>query len=333
MKFHVSKSGSDLNPGTEADPFGTVQHGVNQLADGDELVIHGGVYVERVKIRERGRKREPVATSISAADGDVVVIDGSGNETEQRPLQLFRSAGNDDWDRVGDTDEFVSRLPLLTGTVARGSFLDRPRYARLITYDRLEDLRADNQKFGPLPEDAEPTGPIVDGRYPSATMRPWVYLGPGIFREDNGTVHVRLSTTTHDHPRVQNYTGPSDPRQLSLAITTVDLPTLLIKNCGGIVIRGLTVRGGGGNAVSIEQSACTRLDQLTILAGSDGVHIHDDSTDTWISDCVVDGGLPPWLFRSDLKDEYTITGPAPQETNRLAKLTIDSLLRCAPNVV
>ena len=40
-----------------------------------------------------------------------------------------------------------------------------------------------------------------------------------------------------------------------------------------------------------------------------------------------------WLFRSDLKDEYTISGPAPQETNRLAKLTIDSLLRCAPNTV
>jgi hypothetical protein len=39
MKFHVSKSGSDLNPGTEADPFGT--SGMQGLAVGKRRVPAG----------------------------------------------------------------------------------------------------------------------------------------------------------------------------------------------------------------------------------------------------------------------------------------------------
>jgi len=49
--YHVSPTGQDANPGTEAQPFLHVQCGVDALSDpGDVLRIHGGTYVESVVV-------------------------------------------------------------------------------------------------------------------------------------------------------------------------------------------------------------------------------------------------------------------------------------------
>ena len=80
-----------------------------------------------------------------------------------------------------------------------GAFVDLERYTRLITYSRLEDLRAVNQTFGRLPVDQDPADclppcpgfTVVDEndkpipvRIPDDGVverfkRPWVYMGPG----------------------------------------------------------------------------------------------------------------------------------------------------------
>ena len=44
--LYVSTGGSNSNPGTEADPFLTIQYAISQLQPGDELVIRGGTYNE-----------------------------------------------------------------------------------------------------------------------------------------------------------------------------------------------------------------------------------------------------------------------------------------------
>jgi len=47
-EFFVSPTGDDENPGTKANPFATIQAGVNRLQAGDALVIREGVYREAV---------------------------------------------------------------------------------------------------------------------------------------------------------------------------------------------------------------------------------------------------------------------------------------------
>ena len=83
--------------------------------------------------------------------------------------------------------------------------------------------------------------------------RPWVYLGPGVWQDDDDHVRIRLTHTTHESRRVRNYRGPTDPRQVPLAICTEVKPTLAVVGCHGVEIRGITVRGGGGFAVSVER--------------------------------------------------------------------------------
>ena len=49
MIYHVSKSGSDNAPGTERQPFFTIQRAADIAAAGDTVVVHGWVYRECVK--------------------------------------------------------------------------------------------------------------------------------------------------------------------------------------------------------------------------------------------------------------------------------------------
>lgn len=40
--YYVSTTGNDANPGTLAEPYLTIQYGINQLRAGDTLFIKGG---------------------------------------------------------------------------------------------------------------------------------------------------------------------------------------------------------------------------------------------------------------------------------------------------
>ena len=89
-----------------------------------------------------------------------------------------------------------------TDATRHGAFLARPSHTLLITYSRLDDMRAVNQRFGRLdmadnsllssgdpvvrvrrtPEGMEVT--FEDVKQPGGTVfakyeRPWTYLGPG----------------------------------------------------------------------------------------------------------------------------------------------------------
>src|SRR3712207_6412060 len=110
MEYFTSTTGNDeLNDGrSPGAAFATVQRGVRELQPGDRLRILAGTYVERVRIGGKGTK-DPANPSdpsrIEPFDGDVVVIDGGVNTVPGRTENVFRQAGNDDWRRVGDTDE------------------------------------------------------------------------------------------------------------------------------------------------------------------------------------------------------------------------------------
>jgi len=342
MDFHTSREGSNDNNGLTTDQaFATVRKGVNALGPGDRLLIAAGTYVERVRVTGRGD--DSTKTQILPLGDGPVTIDGSVNTLGTRAENLFREVGNDDWLRVGTTDEWVSAYPLPRDPSfgdgrgrAFGAFIaedtppgGRPRHERLITHGTWFDLSANNQKFGPMPDDmVDPPGfHALEPKYPLLPRRPWVYLGPGVWQDCDDFVHIRLTATTHASSRVSNYRGPIDPRQVSLAICTQVDPALAIVGCHGVELRDITVRGGGGFAVSIERSHGTVLDGVTILAGRSGLRIHDHSQSTKFLDCVVDGGIPPWMFRSDIKDDYVVVETG--RRNFLGQQTSNTLLLCA----
>ena len=325
MKYYASPTGNDSNSGrSPGRPFATVTRAVSALAPGDTLFLRGGTYVERVTIENLDASAAPVV--IQSFPGEHATIDGTVDD--------FRATPNRDWVAGKHPDEFVSvrRYPPETD---HGAFLDRSPYTRLITYWTYHDLVARNQRFGPLPKTQRipqapwPRTPTT----PRCRKRPWVYMGPGIFQDSSGHIHVRLTHTNHAVPGVVNYAGERDPRELGLAIWTAPVATLLVSHCKSIHIRDITVRFGGGRTLKIDRSSGIHVDHVRVLAGPYGVLVGEACRDTSITDCEVDGGLPPWFFRSDRKDGYTYKVKGLPFRNELGKRTLNALLSGAPDAV
>ncbi len=70
---YVGKAGKPGNPGTEAEPFATIQEGVDRCGPGDECVILPGIYRETVTLTKSGTADAPIRIR---ARGDVV-LDGA----------------------------------------------------------------------------------------------------------------------------------------------------------------------------------------------------------------------------------------------------------------
>ena len=77
--FYVAPSssgGSDSNNGSIGSPFETIQHGVNQLSSGGDILnIKAGTYRESITIDETGSNGNQII--IQAYENDVVTIDGT----------------------------------------------------------------------------------------------------------------------------------------------------------------------------------------------------------------------------------------------------------------
>ncbi len=72
--IYVSPRGMDNNSGTIAQPLGTIQAAVDKANPGDTVYVHGGTYVEAVRIRRSGTKDNPI--TVTAYPGETPVIDG-----------------------------------------------------------------------------------------------------------------------------------------------------------------------------------------------------------------------------------------------------------------
>jgi len=65
--------------------FGTVSQAVAQLQPGDTMLIHGGIYRERVTIDKSGEPNSPI--TIRTADGEHVVLTGADRITDWSPVE------------------------------------------------------------------------------------------------------------------------------------------------------------------------------------------------------------------------------------------------------
>lgn len=75
--YHVAQSAgaSDSNPGTENEPFLTIGKAAEIMQAGDTVIIHGGVYRERVAPASSGEAG--AAITYRAAEGESVTVKGS----------------------------------------------------------------------------------------------------------------------------------------------------------------------------------------------------------------------------------------------------------------
>lgn len=84
--YHVSKSGSDRNQGTEEEPFLTIQRAADLAVAGDRVVVHEGVYREWVRPRNGGRN-DGCRIIYESARGEHVQIKGSERMTGWSPVK------------------------------------------------------------------------------------------------------------------------------------------------------------------------------------------------------------------------------------------------------
>ena len=74
--YYVATSGNDTNPGTETQPWSSIQKAVNSLISGDTVYIKSGTYSERVIIQNSGTLNNNIV--FSNYQNDTVIIDGTG---------------------------------------------------------------------------------------------------------------------------------------------------------------------------------------------------------------------------------------------------------------
>ena len=73
--YYVAPTGSDTNPGTEGQPWRTIQKAADTLVSGDTVYIKAGTYKERVVPQNSGSADNYIV--YAASPGDTVIIDGA----------------------------------------------------------------------------------------------------------------------------------------------------------------------------------------------------------------------------------------------------------------
>lgn len=74
--FYVSTTGNDVNPGTQAQPFKTLQHAATEAKPGDTVNILGGVYCQQLSVTSSGSAAAGYIT-FRSQPGQFAVLDGS----------------------------------------------------------------------------------------------------------------------------------------------------------------------------------------------------------------------------------------------------------------
>ena len=332
MPIFASPDGLDTNTGTTATSPWSLSKGIAELhsAGQDVLYLRGGTYLERVDIVGLGNPNDPHATPkvIRSCPGERAIIDPT--------IPEFRTVPNDQWKQVGHTDEYVSEGVYESDEGrAWGSFLDRAPYTRLINHQFLQDLQSDNELAGPIcddnplpgPEPRPLPNPPSDQPHATYPRRPWIYLGPGIhWTSDDRKIHVRLSPTHNGLAGFPDYDGESDPRKVPLAIWTQRGPAFRIKGCRALRISDITIRHREA-AVVIRDSTDIHLDHVDMFAGNTGIRLRGTCHGLVITHCLVDGGLPPWHFRSDRKNGFHLPSDVDDKhPHAPGENTMDSLL-------
>lgn len=116
--YHVSKSGSDRNDGSQAAPFFTIQRAADVAEGNDRVIVHEGIYREWVK-PQYGGTSDTCRVIYEAAKGEKVIIKGS------EIIKGWENIGGNVWRAVIPNTFFGSYNPYQR--ILEGDWLIDPR--------------------------------------------------------------------------------------------------------------------------------------------------------------------------------------------------------------
>jgi hypothetical protein len=340
---YVSTTGNDdTGTGSALRPFRTLGRATADTTPPPAtILLYGGTYLDNVDLTDIGSDH-PI--TIQSVPGQRAVIESAARDIQDDAVH-FRDVPNTDWKPGDFEDEYISTLPFPPDT-DHGAFLNLPGHPHLITYSNLKDFRSTTQQWGQLlPSETSPGDAFEfveafkqekeDDHFvclPLGFRRPYVYMGPGLLQDDDGYIHIRLSHTDNQVPGYPDYQGERDPRLVRLAIWTFG-PTLTLTKCHNVRLHDITLRFGS-HTLRIDKSQDLQLDHVRIDAGQYGVRFGQNCQRISMRDCIIDGGLPTWSFRSDHKDTYhylELDGSC--TPNNLGANTTKSLIHGTPDCV
>jgi N-terminal glycosyl-hydrolase-114-associated domain/Right handed beta helix region len=85
--FYVATTGSDTNPGTQAQPWRTIQKAANTVTAGSTVYVRGGVYNERVTLSKSGTAGSYI--TFQSYPGETAIVDGTGLTVPAGDTGLF----------------------------------------------------------------------------------------------------------------------------------------------------------------------------------------------------------------------------------------------------
>jgi parallel beta-helix repeat protein len=154
--YYVSTSGSDSGPGTEGEPFATIQKAVDRAHAGDTVIVRGGIYnvTESIIISNSGTKDNPI--TIKAYDGETPVIDGRDAYPHSNLMFWTNTvdgrAYTHSWDSLVSIngshitfEGFEVKNSFGPGIHAAGSFVDESKVSEA-TINRISDITIRNCK-------------------------------------------------------------------------------------------------------------------------------------------------------------------------------------------
>ena len=109
--YYVSTSGNDTNPGTEQQPFKTIQKAADSVAAGDTVYVKGGTYNEQIRITASGTAGNYI--TFLPYNNETVVIDGAGSKVSNMDIGVNSggSAQGGDFVRVSNFKFYNAKNP------------------------------------------------------------------------------------------------------------------------------------------------------------------------------------------------------------------------------
>jgi hypothetical protein len=277
VRFVDAQRGDDSHDGSAQRPWKTIGHALKHLGPGDTLYLRGGTYYEHVYLALAGTPQQPI--TLSSFPGEQAVLDGSWREFFEQPESAWEP-----WPQ-GAEGEFRSTRRYPNARDVVGSFGDS--MIGLQTYYHVSDLRSPNELLDW--EDWD--------RTQETDLKP-LYVGPGVwYDQQTGYLHARLAHTHLPEP-VPNYRGATDPRRVPLVLAPFAAVTLHLDGARHVRLHDLVIRGGGYTTVVLDHARDIELDNVTVFCGTYGIRAARTGPLRMIGSALY-GNVAPWTFRGD----------------------------------
>ena len=252
--YYVSPGGNDAWPGTESQPWASIDHAATMMAPGDTVLIRGGEYHEWVETRYSGLDGAPI--TFRAYPGEAPILDGTGTGSNDG----FSVAGGHSYVRI---EGLTIRDFAGNGLVLRGnnSHID-------IIDVEITDSGAGIQ----LTEYSLPGGTVdylkIEDSYIHANVRSGVNCSPGPCR------HVQITGTTL-----------ADNGESGLDAAD----GLILETGEDVAIERCTASGNTGDGFDIKANGARVSRSLAWGNDEDGVRLWGD--DVWLGDTIARDNL------------------------------------------